>query len=236
MAAWSLARPRTRLERPPNRPHLPGAWWWPGRQVRNWRRPRSSSHVTRTRTPFPRSSVTHRDSDALGDLTVPRPIPPRCLTRASWAHERDGRARVRSKSFDEVGERNRGSLTQRLVVPEVADVHVPRQWCVGLRNGVTRAPFVIAPGIDRILSGVVGLRRCCQTQGGGDADAGCQCSCCNSATATIVDHRDFPSLSCAGPRVGVVPIQWLSVQEGLCQRWRYVPSVELPIRLLKGRY
>jgi hypothetical protein len=40
----------------------------------------------------------------------------------------------------------------------VADVRVPRNRCIGLRNRVPWAPFVVAPGIDWTLAGSPGLR------------------------------------------------------------------------------
>ena len=78
------------------------------------------------------------------------------------AQEGERRAGIGVNPLDDVVERG-SAVTHRLVVPVMADAHIPRYRRVSLRQGLPGAPLVIAKGI--------GLRSSCtQTQAPGDRD------------------------------------------------------------------
>jgi hypothetical protein len=78
------------------------------------------------------------------------------------AQEGERRAGIGVNPLDDVVERG-SAVTHRLVVPVMADAHIPRYRRVSLRQGLPGAPLVIAKGI--------GLRSTCTQTQAGDRDA-----------------------------------------------------------------
>src|SRR6267154_3011975 len=120
-----------------------------------------------------------------------------CRSQCSGAHESNGRAGIGVNALDDVIEGG-SAVAHRLVVPVVADNHIPSYRRIGLRQGLPRAPLVVAPGIG--LGGTCG-----QAQAGDRHDARQQRPGNDSLQVVTGGHVAFPSVvsSYARPPLGV---------------------------------